>query len=67
MRNSINRYQLLFIIFAATALLAFTANPAYAGSDSLSSEVSGGFCDCSTTGDLVCHIPPGNRANMHTI
>ena len=31
----------------------------------------GGFCDCtaseSISDDVICHIPPGNHQNMHTI
>jgi len=34
-------------------------------------EASSGFCDCtiieSASSDVICHIPPGNHQNMHTI
>jgi len=26
-----------------------------------------GFCDCSISGEPICHIPPGNHENEHTI
>ena len=65
-----DQYRLLSLIFTLTAILGLGINLSYASdrdSSSHETETSGGFCDCSTSGDLICHIPPGNRSNMHTI
>ena len=57
------QYKFLFLIIAVAAIFGLSTNNVYA----TETEVSEGFCDCSTTGDLICHVPPGNRKNMHTI
>lgn len=48
---------------ALIAMLAVSVNSAIASEDN----ERRGFCDCSNSGDLICHVPPGNHKNMHTI
>jgi len=64
MKNSyINQYKFLSLIFVATAIFGLIANNIFA----TESGTYEGFCDCSTSGDVICHIPPGKQQSMHTI
>ena len=64
MKNSYrNQYSFIPLIFAAIAIFGLNANNVYA----TETEGSEGFCDCSTAGELICHIPQGNPESMHTI
>jgi hypothetical protein len=58
-----NQYGFLSLVFAVIAIFGLNANNVYA----TEAETSEGFCDCSTTGDVICHIPQKNQQNMHTI
>jgi len=66
MRDSNTKFNLLSTLFIAIAAFGLSTT-VYADKDSSSSESTTGFCDCSTSGNLVCHVPPGNPKNMHTI
>ncbi|GAV19460.1 hypothetical protein MMIC_P0394 [Mariprofundus micogutta] len=59
--NLILSLAVTLIWFAVTVLIS---NAVYA-------DEASGFCDCSTAGEasnnVICHIPPGNHQNMHTI
>lgn len=61
--SNINQYRFLSLVFAVVAIFGLNAFNTYA----TESESYEGFCDCSTTGDVICHVPPGNPQNMHTI
>ncbi|NWF36584.1 hypothetical protein [Mariprofundus sp. KV] len=55
--NNINRSSIKFmsLIFAIAAMIGLTTSTAYADSDHHADKA------------VICHIPPGNPDNMHTI
>ncbi len=59
--NPILRLTVTIIWFVVTILIS---NAVYA-------DESAGFCDCSISveesNDVICHVPPGNHQNMHSI
>jgi len=59
--NVILSLAVTIIWFAVTVLIS---NVAFA-------DETEGFCDCSiseeASNDVICHVPPGNHKNMHTI